>query len=227
MNKIITFDGESATGKSTAARMTANSLGIYYLASGLIYRFASWAENKFELRLEQVKELIDSGAVNYIWDGTNASILLNGKNITEELETEIVGGLTSRNASIPEKILMLNQITYSILESNNINEFTVDGRNVGSALFPQAGHKFYITADIKVRAARRHADLSRSDNSVTIDQVEQDLLIRDERDRNRLLFPLVVPSNAVVIDSSNITNEQMLAEVLKIVTTEHTEISFK
>ena len=215
MKKIITFDGVSASGKSTAAKMTANRLGIYYLASGLVYRFSSFIEKFNDINLKEIVDLVEAGNVQYIWDGREPHIIINETDITRNLESNEVANLTSLNANSPEKIIVLNQIIYALIRRNAIDEFTIDGRNVGSALFHNAHYKFYITADPIIRAQRRYEELKKAQSNVTLQQVYNDLLARDERDKNRELYPLSIPDKAIIIDTSHITNKEMLEQILE------------
>jgi cytidylate kinase len=212
---IIAIDGPVGAGKSTVARALARALDFRYLNTGAMYRAVAVAARYINLddsaaegRLEQ---LLDSIAINF--DGER--VLLNGEDVTAQISQPEIGDFASRLSTRPVVRAHLRQLQRAAGEMGGI---VIEGRDIGTAIFPDAEFKFFLTAGLKVRVARRFAELAARGATITEAEVQAQLEERDRRDQQRDLAPLRQAADAIVIDSSELDVEQvvraMLARVL-------------
>lgn len=222
---IITLDGPSASGKSTISRILAHRLGYYYLNSGLLYRALSYVltamrgytvQTLDQLKQEDIDYCFNAARFSYRYDEqNNERIFFDNEDITVYLKNQTidkVASIISVNMHVRDAI---TRIQHHIAADHNI---VTDGRDVGSVVFPHADYKFFITASIEVRAQRWQKDQQEKyDNHFSLEQAIAIITDRDERDRTRDIAPLVVPHNAVVIDTSDLTIQQTLEKILEYI----------
>ncbi|APD05834.1 UMP/CMP kinase [Flavobacteriaceae bacterium UJ101] len=223
MNKIIiAIDGHSSTGKSTLAKQLAKYLNYKYIDTGAMYRAITWyaiKNNYFEKEVLDEDKVIknlefinlelhhDSNLNNYI-------LLLNGENI----EKEIRGMEVSSKVSYIAKIAEVREKMVEIQQAwGNEKGIVMDGRDIGTVVFPNAELKIFMTASAEVRAQRRYDELIKKGDTVLYDDVLQNVIERDEIDSNRTIAPLKPASDAIMIDNSNLTREEQFQYVLKLV----------
>ena len=218
MTKIITIDGPSGSGKGTVSRLLADKLSFQYLDSGALYRVLSIAAtrrnvdtaNKAELSLiaEHMDVIFKTSA-----QGT-FDILLEGENVTSDVRTETTGALASQLAAYPEvrDALMKRQRLFA-----RGNGLVADGRDMGTVVFPAADLKIYLTASIDERAKRRHKELIEKGEDVSLRALAEQVKARDERDINREVSPLVAATDAIELDTSNMSALEVLDTVLHII----------
>lgn len=197
ITKIITIDGPSAAGKGTIAKNIAKRLGFSYLDTGLMYRMLAHIALSTNTTLSNIHSLISlaktldySGAS----DGTRSNIY----------QTEEVSSAASKIAQLSEVREVLNQIQKDFPIGKK--GVVIDGRDIGSVIFPDATCKLYITASIEVRAARRLSQIENPNTS--LEEVKEKLQERDKRDTMRNVSPLVIPQGAIVLDTSDLTVEE-------------------
>ena len=208
---VVAIDGPVGAGKSTVARALAHALGFSYLNTGAMYRAVAVAaryinidDTAAESRLEQ---LLDSIAINF--DGER--VLLNDNDITAQISEPVIGDLASRLSTRPAVRAHLRQWQRAAGEAGGI---VIEGRDIGTAIFPDAEFKFFLTAGLEVRAARRFAELAARGANVSEAQVQAQLEERDRRDQQRELAPLRQAADAIVIDSSELDAEQVVRAML-------------
>ncbi|CAI8294425.1 MAG: Cytidylate kinase [Porticoccaceae bacterium UBA1117] len=218
MTKIITIDGPSGSGKGTVSRLLADKLSFQYLDSGALYRVLSIAAtrrnvntaNKAELSLiaEHMDVIFKTSA-----QGT-FDILLEGENVTSDVRTETTGALASQLAAYPEvrDALMKRQRLFA-----RGNGLVADGRDMGTVVFPAADLKIYLTASIDERAKRRHKELIEKGEDVSLRALAEQVKARDERDINREVSPLVAATDAIKLDTSNMSALEVLDTVLHMI----------
>jgi len=218
MTKIITIDGPSGSGKGTVSRLLADKLSFQYLDSGALYRVLSIAAtrrnvdtaNKVELSLiaEHMDVIFKTSA-----QGT-FDILLEGENVTSDVRTETTGALASQLAAYPEvrDALMKRQRLFA-----RGNGLVADGRDMGTVVFPAADLKIYLTASIDERAKRRHKELIEKGEDVSLRALAEQVKARDERDINREVSPLVAATDAIELDTSNMSALEVLDTVLHMI----------
>lgn len=213
---VIALDGASATGKTTLAAGVARALGFAYVDSGAIYRAvalvlqrAGVAESD-DARIPAVLRALD---LEVVPDGTRFDVRLHGDSVGDEIRTPEVTRLSSRFAvrgDVRERVREL------LRDAALRGPLVVEGRDIGTDVFPDAELKLFLTADLDVRARRRHADLARIGRGLPVDQVQRELAERDARDSSRTLAPLRPAADAVRFDTSAGTLEEQIREIVEI-----------
>jgi len=204
---VVAIDGPVGAGKSTVARELAHALNFEYLNTGAMYRAVAIAardggidDNASGQRLEQ---LLDSIAIKF--DGEH--VLLDGDDVTAKISEPPVGDLASRLSTRPEVRARLLKLQRAAGEMGGV---VMEGRDIGTAIFPDAEFKFFLTASLEVRAARRFAELAAHGVAITMQEVSAQLRERDRRDLERALAPLRQADGAIVIDSSEIDVDKVV-----------------
>ena len=215
---IITIDGPAGVGKSTAAKHLARELGLAYLDTGATYRAATLRAMRADIDLADVEALVAVvGACDIQLDPTDDGLVarLDGDDVSDAIRSPAVTNNVHFLANSPpvRDILVARQRQLGAA----LGSFVAEGRDQGSVVFPDADIKFFLDADPAVRARRRTNELAATGDTADFDQVLADVIQRDQRDRNRPVGPLVRPDDAVDIDTSDKTIEQVLAELLTCV----------
>jgi cytidylate kinase len=213
----IAIDGPAGAGKSTIARMVAGALGFIYVDTGGMYRAVTWKVLQEGLRPEQAAEVIAAaGHMNIeLHPGPDGQqVLVDGIDVTKLIRSGAVNDHVSQIASIGgiRKILVANQ--KQMAASKGV---VMDGRDIGTHVMPDAEIKIFLTASVKERAERRFKEMQGSDDRlVTLEQLEQDILRRDQLDEEREISPLVRAHDAYLIDSTKMTIPQVVDAILGI-----------
>ena len=213
---VITIDGPSGTGKGTVGLLLAHKLGWHILDSGAFYRaFAHIAHEKQILpdQIDQLQLVGDQLDVRFEVKTDEIRIWIEGRDITGAIRSEEGGRFASIYAAIPEvrQALLARQ-----RETRRAPGLVADGRDLGSVVFPDAVLKIFLTATPKVRAERRYKQLKDKGFDVNLPRLEKEIAARDYQDTHRTISPLMPASDAVVIDTSEITREQVLDEILNL-----------
>jgi cytidylate kinase len=225
MNKItIAIDGFSSTGKSTVAKQIAKYLGYIYVDSGAMYRAVTWFAMKNNFINEShfhIQELIDN--LNQITISFKfnselgfAEVYLNDENIEKEIRTMEVSSFVSQVAEISEVRELLVKQQQKMGESKGI---VMDGRDIGTVVFPDAELKIFMTASAETRANRRYQELISKGEKVSFEDVLHNVQERDYIDSNRKDSPLVKAEDAIEIDNSNLSLDQQFNKILQLVET--------
>lgn len=208
---VVAIDGPVGAGKSTVARELARALCFEYVNTGAMYRAVAVAARYTGIddrvaagRLEQ---LLDSIKINFAAE----RVLLDGKDITDQISQPAIGDLASRLSALPAVRTHLRKLQRAAGENGGV---VMEGRDIGTAIFPDAEFKFFLTAALPVRAARRFAELVARGDPVTEVEVLAQLQERDQRDQQRELAPLRQADDAIVIDSSALDIEQVVDAML-------------
>ncbi|KXJ44197.1 MAG: (d)CMP kinase [Cycloclasticus sp.] len=214
---ILTIDGPSGSGKGSISKRVSEQLGWHYLDSGSLYRALGIAAIKHKVDIDNEGALVELiSRINLEFKRTDQGdwgVLLNGEEVRSLLATEEVGQLASKIA-VFEKVregLLAKQRAFHIMPG-----LVADGRDMGSVVFPNAAHKVYLTASADERGKRRYKQLIEKGINANLSDVIQDIEQRDERDKNRATSPLVVPKDAVYIDSSHKTIDEVVQQVLSL-----------
>lgn len=212
----ITIAGPAAAGKGTIARAYARSCGMHYVDIGLLFRGIAWCVK--EDTSEDASAVIakTSRILTYAWNGEKATVCRCGKDITACLAAPAIAAAASILAAEPATSSMLHRAAAEYLYRHS--SVICDGRSAGTALLPDADVKCYATAELAVRAARRHADLIQAGYTVSFYDVLQQLRDRDERDCNRPCDPLIVPKNAIMLDTGVLSVAQCVGRIHDTVT---------
>lgn len=210
---IVAIDGYSGCGKSTLAKDLALKLNYLYIDSGAMYRAVSYfaIENGFinngSLNSESLLMHLDEIKIDFIKSGDNNCIFLNGKNIQDKIRSLEVSKFVSEIAAISKIRTKMVKAQKDLGKNKGI---VMDGRDIGTVVFPDAEVKFFVTADIEVRIQRRILELTNKGNKADYEDVKNNLLHRDRIDSTRKDSPLRQSKDAIVIDNTNITKTEQL-----------------
>ena len=209
MNKVITIDGPSASGKGTLAILLADKLNWKILDSGALYRafaYFSISENDQKLIEENLRK-ISFNIVN-----NSIQVLFKNEDISRYLRTEETAIQASKISSLSSTREILLPIQRFFLETSDL---IADGRDMGSVVFPDANLKFFLDAAPEVRAKRRHLELQKRGQEVNMHDLINDIVERDKKDRTRDLSPLIKTEDSILLDSTNLDQESILTEALQ------------
>ena len=216
MGKSIAIDGPAGAGKSTIAKMVAKELGFIYVDTGAMYRAMAlyMINNNIDAAdSEKISSTCQSAdiTIKYV-DGVQV-VYLNGENVNSQIRTEAVGNMASAssvNADVRKKLVELQQ------KMAKTTDVVMDGRDIGTVVLPDADLKVYLTASSKVRAERRFKELIGKGIKCDFDLIEKDIIDRDYRDMHRENSPLKQAEDAVLVDSSDMTIEQVAEKILEL-----------
>jgi CMP/dCMP kinase len=216
---IIAIDGPSGAGKSTLGKMLAENLKLLYLDTGAMYRAVGLAVLETKTSFEdkaKVAEIAKRAKIELVGEPENLQIFLDGKNVTAEIRTNEVGQAASIVSGVSEvrKILVEHQRTIGETAENGA---VLDGRDIGSVVFPNADIKFFLTAKPEARARRRYEEDLAKGFRTTYEQTLAEINLRDERDVSREDSPLMIAEDAVVIDTSELDLSEVFAQMLAVV----------
>ncbi|MBQ1171567.1 MAG: (d)CMP kinase [Lachnospiraceae bacterium] len=217
MSYSVAIDGPAGAGKSTIAKMVAKKLGFIYVDTGAMYR---------AMALHLLRKGIpatDSAAISAACEDADITIqyqngeqvvLLNGENVNGLIRTEEVGNMassSSTNGDVRKKLVSLQQ------KLAKTAEVIMDGRDIGTVVLPDADVKIYLTAGSDVRAKRRYDELTAKGEKCDLQKIEKDIIERDERDMNREISPLRQAYDAVLVDSSYMTIEEVAEKIISLI----------
>ncbi len=214
---VIAIDGPASAGKSTLAVMAANSLNFHFLNTGMIFRAIAYAINKNCIDVnddKQIKNLLNSTKIEIKFIDKNQIVYVNEEDTSNYVSLPKIASLASlysQNPIIREKV---SSIQHEFAKKYNV---VIEGRDIGTQVFPNADYKFFVTASLEERAKRRYAMLKNNNNNLTLQEVKDQLQERDYNDIHRKVSPLIQAKDAIVIDTSNDTVEQSLNKILNCV----------
>src|ERR1700761_2833198 len=209
-NIVIAIDGYSSCGKSTLAKALAKKLHFIYVDSGAMYRAVALYFLRHNIDLhnhEQIKEALQNIHLNFHSRDYQTHITLNDEEVSDEIRLMPVSDSVSSVSAIREVRVEMVKQQQRMGKSKNI---VMDGRDIGSVVFPDAQVKIFMTADPKVRAERRYKELLPKNPDITLEEVFENLAHRDYQDTTRKESPLVRADDAIILDNTNLTPEQQL-----------------
>ncbi len=216
MSYNIAIDGPAGAGKSTIAKQIAKKLSFIYVDTGAMYR----AMALFMLRngisgndTEKIEKECENVDITISYIEGEQQVLLNGENVTALLREEQVGNMASSVAKIGAVRTKLVSLQQKLAKEADV---IMDGRDIGTCVLPNADAKIYLTATSKERARRRFEELKAKNIDCDIDEIERDIIARDEQDMNREVSPLKQAEDAVLVDSSNMGIEQVVETIIEI-----------
>jgi len=207
---VIAIDGPTASGKGTVAALVANALGFHYLDSGALYRLVSLASEREGISTENAS-FLSKIASSMLVSFQNGQIMLGNEDVSDLIRTEKIGRRASELAVHPEVRQALLRLQHDFRQNPGL---VADGRDMASVLFPDAGLKVFLTASVAARAERRYKQLIAKGFSANMSDLLLDLTARDARDSSRGSAPLVVADGAIVLDTSELSIDQAVTQVM-------------
>ena len=214
----IAIDGPAGSGKSTVARLVAERLGLLYLDSGAMYRAVTVLaiQNEVETNIPKLIELVKTSRINF--EDNGKKILLNSDDVSVQIRTPEVNNLVADIAKVPEIRHEIVKHQQKIGEEGSI---IAEGRDLTTIVFPDADFKFYLDASVKERAKRRFAELQTQNVDTTLESVEAEIRARDEKDMSREHSPLQAAKDAIHIDTTGKTIEEVVDFIVVQVSSRH------
>ena len=214
--KSIAIDGPAGAGKSTIARKVAEKLSFIYVDTGAMYRSMALYFIRHDIAAQDEEKIAAACPdidVSITYQDGEQQVILNGENVNGLIRTEQVSMMTSDTSKYPvvrEKLLSLQR---GLAEKENV---IMDGRDIGTCVLPNADVKIYLTASAAERARRRYKEQTERGIDCDIKEIERDIIARDEQDMNREVAPLRQAEDAVLVDSSDMTIDQVVDEIIRI-----------
>lgn len=214
---VIAIDGPAASGKSTTAKLLARELEYVYIDSGAMYRACGLRSLELGIDLHDQNALaamLDKIDIRIIYDPTGNQILLNGRDVTERIREADITKLSSQIAVIGivrQKMVELQR------EMGRQGGVIMDGRDIGTVVFPEADFKFFLIADVHTRALRRWRESSEKKENHTLADIERDLTWRDRNDSTRDISPLLKADDAIEIDTTHLSIEEQTSKLLQYI----------
>jgi len=214
---VVTIDGVAASGKSTTAKLVAESLGFNYIDTGAMYRAAALAAKKSNANPEDepaVFSAVEKSNLSVEYSSDEMKIFILGEEVSDELRTDEVSELTSIISKFPSVRELMVKLQRELVKNGN---FVVEGRDIGTVVFPNAQLKFFLTASAEVRARRRFKEMGPDQNTRTIEEVENEMKKRDLRDATRAISPLKKAEDAVELDTTEMTIDEQVKHLTRVI----------
>lgn len=216
---VVAIDGGAGSGKSTTAKAVAKRLKFFYLDTGAMYRAATLkylrcGGSTDNIDTALVREIIKHTVINLRQEGSKILVFLDNKDVTLEIRTTPVNNFVSPISALPEIREWMVQKQREVAVGKNV---ICEGRDIGTVVFPDAQVKIYMQADLKIRAQRRQKELDEKNIEADFNKVVENLKFRDKYDSNRVHSPLKKAEDAIILDTTDITIEQEVDFVEKIV----------
>ena len=221
MSFNVAIDGPAGAGKSTVAKAVAKEQGFIYVDTGAMYRAMAlyFIRNEIDSSDEAaICARLNEIEIALTYEDGVQQVILNGENVSGLIRTDLVSMTTSNISKyrlVREKMVELQQ------EIARTADVVMDGRDIGTVVLPNADIKLYLTASSRVRAERRYKEMVEKGTTQTLDEVEQDIIARDYQDMNRAVDPLRCAEDATVVDSSELTFEETVQAILRVVEEKH------
>ena len=217
MHYQIAIDGPSGAGKSTLAKAVARKLEIVYVDTGALYRTVGYYVREKGIdpkNAEKVEALLPEINVRVAYEGGTQRVYLNGEDLGDRIRTSEISMYASAVSAIPAVRAFLLETQKEIARVNSV---IMDGRDIGTVILPEAELKIFLTATPEARAARRYKELVEKGESITLEDVLADMAKRDGNDSQRAVAPLVAAPDAVHFDNSEMTVEESVDEILRMI----------
>ena len=212
---VIAVDGPAGSGKSTAAKQVAQRLGFAYVDSGALYRAYTLACLRQAVPLDDpaaVAAVVAKSRVQLENHPEGCRVFLNGEDVTGEIRSPAV---TASVSTVAEYSAVREAVNRQLRETAEKFSVVVDGRDIGTAVFPDADLKIYLEASVEERARRRYEELRAAGREVDLEEIKQDIERRDRHDANRSVAPLSKAPDAVVLDTTEMTPEDVVAFIVE------------
>lgn len=217
MATVIAIDGPAGAGKSTIAKLVAKELNAIYIDTGAMYRAMALYLLRNHIDIEDEKalaECVASADISIRFVDGEQQVWLNGENVNGLIRTEEVSGMASVSSAKGVVRVKLVDLQRKLAEDHDV---VMDGRDIGTHVLPNAKPKIFLTASSKVRAKRRYDELTARGEVCDLDTIEKDIIERDERDKNREISPLRQAEDAILVDTSDMTIDQVKEKIISLI----------
>lgn len=212
----IAIDGPAGAGKSTIAKKLAKKLGFIYVDTGAMYRAMAYYFLSNEIAVENqeaIAAVCPDVAVTISYEAGEQQVILNGENVNSKIRTEEVGNMASATSIYPVVREKLVELQRQLAATADV---IMDGRDIGTCVLPDAQVKIYLTASSATRAKRRYEELTLKGNKCNLAEIEKDIIERDYRDMHRETSPLMQAEDAVLVDSSQMSIDEVVETIYNI-----------
>ncbi|MCI6060964.1 MAG: (d)CMP kinase [Dorea sp.] len=216
MGYNVAIDGPAGAGKSTIAKLVAQKKGYIYVDTGAMYRGLAIHFLDQGIQANETEKVIlacQDAEVTIQYENGVQQVYLNGRNITSRLRDEEVGNMASVTSAIPQVRAKLLELQQNLARTQNV---IMDGRDIGTCVLPNADVKVFLTASVQTRAKRRYDELCEKGIACDLKEIEADIEQRDHRDMTREIAPLKQAEDAVLVDSSRMTIEEVVDAIVKL-----------
>lgn len=214
---VIAIDGPAGAGKSTIAKMAAQKLGYIYIDTGAMYRAVAWRvlqEYTPPVSTEQIISVLDDIDIKLSYDkNKNMRVETNGTDVSAAIRTPEVTALVSQVAAVSEVRTKMVELQRAMAKCGKV---LMDGRDIGTCVLPNADLKIFLTASVEERANRRARQMKEKGYDIDVEEIKKDIIARDEADMNREISPLKKADDALLLDTTEMTIEEVLAAIVKM-----------
>lgn len=217
MSFIVAIDGTAGSGKGTISNIIAKELNLTNIDTGATYRCVALATIKNNIKLEEKKKIIallDKISIDIKVDGQNQIFLLDGEDVSEKIRSAEVTAIVSQISAIPEVRLKLVELQRKLAQGKNV---IMDGRDIGTYVFPNANVKIYLDASVEKRAERRFEENKLKGIKTSYEEVLENIKMRDRQDKAKKIGALKIAEDAIVIDTSNLAIEEVAEKVKEVI----------
>lgn len=216
MGYNVAIDGPAGAGKSTIAKLVAKEKGYIYVDTGAMYRGLAIHFLDKGIQPQETEKVIEAckdAEVTIAYEDAVQHVYLNGKDISSRLRNEEVGNMASVTSAIPEVRKKLLELQQNLAKTQNV---IMDGRDIGTCVLPHADVKVYLTASVETRAKRRYQELQEKGEDCNLEEIAHDIEERDRRDMTRETAPLKQAEDAVLVDSSDMTINEVVKTIVDL-----------
>ena len=217
MSFIVAIDGTAGSGKGTISNIIAKELNLTNIDTGATYRCVALATIKNNIKLEEKEKIIallDKISIDIKVDGQNQIFLLDGEDVSEKIRSAEVTAIVSQISAIPEVRLKLVELQRKLAQGKNV---IMDGRDIGTYVFPNANVKIYLDASVEKRAERRFEENKLKGIKTSYEEVLENIKMRDRQDKAKKIGALKIAEDAIVIDTSNLAIEEVAEKVKEVI----------
>lgn len=218
MSYNIAIDGPAGAGKSTIAKKIAKRLGYIYVDTGAMYRAMALyllREKIMPEETEKISEKCEEAEITIRYEDGEQVVYLNGENVNGQIRTEEVGKMASKSSPNPKVRQKMVKLQQKLAADTDV---VMDGRDIGTCVLPNAQVKVYLTASSRVRAERRYKELLEKGTACELEEIEKDIIERDHQDMTREISPLTQAEDAVLVDSSFLTIDEVADRIIGLCT---------
>lgn len=217
---IVAIDGPAGSGKSTVAKAIAAKLGYTHLDSGALYRAVAWKAlmtGTDPTSPDAMKKILGNTRLEVTSKGGEMKVGVDGRILSDEIRTPEISRIASQVAALPEVRAWLLPVQRAVAQQPDGRGIVAEGRDMGTRIFPEAPIKFFLEAAPTERARRRHEDLATAGRSSDLAETQREIEARDGRDRTRAAAPLMAAPDAEVVDTTNLSVDQVVARLLAVI----------